>query len=133
MLYYNQQQLFNNGFGDTGQPLPFDEDEPMANPNSMSVDENMNNVMDILDIPEIPDLPNSPVIQSPVVDTTQPSKDQSTHHENAAALIAELSSLPSSAVVLPKKKKAINKRRATLMVDAEKEIPSKIMRARISE
>lgn len=128
--------MFNNGFGDDGQRFPFDEDEPMGNQNS-AVDENMNDIMDIPDMPDIPDLQP---IQSPHVDTTQPSKEQPTQHSthdasgngNTTNRLGEttLLSLSSSIVVQKRKSK---KRRTTILLDEETIIPSKIMKARISE
>lgn len=134
--------MINYGFGDTDQVFPFD-DQPMVNVSS-AVDENMNNIMDIamdLDMPNISnasDVSDMQPIQSAHVDTTQKSKEQSTHvidengNENTKALLDELSLVPSS-IGVQKKKNATKRRRTTLLLDEEKIIPSKIMRARTSK
>lgn len=105
----------------------------MDSQNAMVVDENMNNVLDIPDMPAIPAMQgmDSQPIQSPIVNATQASNKEQSQHENAAALIAELSTLPSSSVAVEKKKRAASKRRATR--DVETIIPSKIMKTRISK
>lgn len=98
--------MFNGGFGDAGHPISCDEDDQAAD--YVNIDY-VNN--------EIFELPNLPLMPA-------------THHENNDSLICELAALPSSVCLLPKKR---NKRRATLMVDVDTEIPSKVMKARISE